>query len=131
MYCIDNNLMNQTAQLGYDTFVPPIPADFKILLAITWITLAIFYSIVPKFHGLLNIIKRFAFEIVDTFTLVFCAGMKFQHDIRLILPGIFGCLFFWQLYQNTIIRPTIVEDTHKPFQTIKEFVDAGYSFLDG
>ncbi len=130
-YCVDTKLRNTTAQLGYDTFIKPMPISSWILLIINWLIISIIRNSVSKDVKTLITVKHFIFELLNTFYLICCTGINFRQNMRSLIIISFGCFLFWSIYQNNIIGLTIVGEKFKPFSTVDEFLNAGYLFSDG
>lgn len=99
-----------------------MPEVMWLLFVISWVILAIHFTFQAKFVGMLNLLETFVFELVVAFFIISCSGIKFKKRIELLILILFGCLLFWDIYQNNIIWLTIVKDKIEPFKSNDELL---------
>ncbi len=129
-YCVDPNLRNSTAQLGYDTFIEPMPLIAWILLVINWLFVTILCTSTSEIFGASTLVESLTFELMNMFNLICCIGIQLRKSLRAMILISFGCIWFWSIYQNNILGLTIVEEKFKPFSTIEQFLSARYICTD-
>ncbi len=125
-YCLDTKLRNTTALLGYDTWIKPICNKTWILALCTWFSVAFFYTLKEKVSTILELLCKFTNNLLRSFYLLTCSGISISCKGSLITILVISSWFYWNLYGNNIIGLTIVEDKVEPFETVAEFLDAGF-----
>ncbi len=92
----------------------------------TWLFLALYFTLKEKCYTILELIYKFIDNLLRFFWLLTNSGVNIKWKGSLFAILIFSSYLYWNLYGNNIIGLTIVKDKMEPFETVAEFLEAGF-----
>ncbi len=94
----------------------------------TWLAVSLFYTLIENKESLLETFYKFMYKLLDSFYLLSCSGInkKFTGSFFTLLT--LAGFVYRNFYQNNIVGLTIIEDKIQPFETIAEFLNAGFRY---